>query len=425
MEDFLTPTSPQRRRLPERAADTTAEDPWPVRLLTMRIAEYVDRMSQLWVEGQIVELNRRSGNLCFLTLRDPDADMSLTVTVSTHALDAMPAPARSGQRVVVQAKPVFWTRRGTLILEGRQIRPVGEGDLLSRIETLKHALAAEGLFDSVRKRRPPFLPHTVGLICGRESAARRDVVENARLRWPAVRFEIREVPVQGPDAVSAVCGALAELDLVPEVEVIVIARGGGSFEDLLPFSSETMLRAVARARTPVVSAIGHEVDTPLLDLVADIRASTPTDAARYVVPDVTAERDGLDATRTRLTRTLLARAAAERRHLEAIRSRPALNTPSTMLLPHRQQLSELRRRSTKAVDARYRHAHDEVRHLRAQMRALSPLSTMQRGYAVVEHGGGGLVTARDQVAPGDRLRIRVAGGVIEVEVVDETAGAPR
>jgi exodeoxyribonuclease VII large subunit len=329
----------------------------------------------------------------------------------------MPVPLRSGQRVVVQAKPTFWTKQGSLLLEGRQIRPVGEGELLARVEQLKRVLAAEGVFDRERKRRPPFLPEAVGLICGRGSAAERDVVENARRRWPAVRFEIREVPVQGSDAVLAVAGALAELDALAHVEVIVIARGGGSFEDLLPFSNEAMVRAVAAARTPVVSAIGHEVDTPLLDFVADVRASTPTDAAKRIVPDVAQERSGLDDARLRLGGAVRGRLAEQRRLLATLRSRPVLRDPAAMLAPHRSQVDQLRGRADRSLLARTRRGADEVGHLRAQVRALSPLSTLQRGYAVVEHADGRLVSGRDQVEAGELLRVRVADGDFGARVV--------
>ena len=265
-----------------------------MRVLSLKIRDYVDKMSAMWVEGQVVQLQRR-GNTAYLTLRDPEVDMSLSATISVNALNAMGSPLLEGARVVLQAKPTFWERRGTLQLDGRQIRPVGVGDLLARLEILKARLAAEGLFDRDRKRRLPFLPRRVGLITGRDSAAERDVVENARRRWPAVQFEIREVAVQGTTAVAEVTAALVELDRIAGVDVIVIARGGGAVEELLPFSNETLLRAVAAAATPVVSAIGHDVDTPLLDFVADVRASTPTDAAKLVVPDAAAERDRVAA----------------------------------------------------------------------------------------------------------------------------------
>lgn len=411
------PAPPPQPQLPGKAAETTAERPWPVRMLSMKIAEYVDRMSQLWVEGQVVELSRRSGSTCFLTLRDPDVELSLSVTISGYALDAMAVPLRSGQRVVVQAKPVFWTKQGRLMLEGRQIRPVGEGELLARVEHLKRVLASEGVFDADRKRRPPFLPRAVGLICGRGSAAKRDVVENARRRWPAVRFEIREVPVQGSDAVLAVTGALTELDQLGHVEVVVITRGGGSFEDLLPFSNEALIRAVAAARTPVVSAIGHEVDTPLLDFVADVRASTPTDAAKRVVPDVAEELERIRAGRARMVAALRGRLAEQARLVELLRARPVLRDPAAMLAPHRDQVEALRGRADRVLLARTHRAADEVVHLRARVRALSPLSTLQRGYAVVEHADSTLVRGRDDVAAGELLRVRVADGDFGVRVV--------
>ena len=411
-------TADQRASLPERAADTTAEQPWPVRLLSMKIADYVEKMSVLWVEGQVVQLTRRPGQrTAYLTLRDPDVDMSLSVAIQVNALDAMPTPVGQGARVVLQAKPVFWTQRGTLMLDARQIRPVGVGELLARVEHLKRVLASEGLFDAERKRPLPFLPHTVGLVCGRASAAEKDVVENARRRWPTVRFEIREVAVQGPSAVAEVTGALAELDALPHVDVIVIARGGGSVEDLLPFSNEAMVRAVASARTPVVSAIGHDVDTPLLDHVADWRASTPTDAGKRVVPDAQAERHGIRQSRERARRSLAARVTDERRHLVALRSRPVMANPAAVLEAHRAELGALADRAHHRVLAAVHRAQDQVGHLRAQVRTLSPQSTLDRGYAVVQHRDGRVVTDRDEVEVDELLRVRVARGDFATRVV--------
>ncbi len=426
--------------LPERASETTAQRPWPVRLLSYKIGEYVDRMAQIWVEGQVVQLTRRPGQTtCYLTLRDPDVDMSLSVTVSTYALDAMPAPLRDGARVVVQAKPTFWARRGSLHLDARQIRPVGQGELLARIEHLKRILAAEGLFADERKRRLPFLPRGVGLICGRASAAERDVVENARRRWPGVRFTIRQVPVQGTDAVFAVCQALAELDADRRVDVIVVARGGGSFEDLLPFSNEAMVRAVATAITPIVTAIGHEVDTPLVDFAADVRASTPTDAAKLVVPDVAAERAGLSDAHVRMAATLNRRLVAEhtvvtqararslaaiarrltseRAVLSGLRARPVLARPEAVLTPHRSALTDLSRRLRQAPVLRLEAAARDRAHLRARLRALSPGATLERGYAIVSKVDGTIVRDRLDVAPQELLHVRVHRGDFGVRTV--------
>ena len=312
--------------LPEKAAETTAERPWPVRVLSIKIADYVDKMSQLWVEGQVVQFTPRGGT-AFLTLRDPDVDMSLSVSVPMNAVNAMSIPLTQGARVVLQAKPTFWTKRGSLQLEARQIRPVGIGDLLARVEMLKRTLAAEGVFDAERKRPIPFLPHRVGLVTGRNSAAEKDVVENARRRWPAVRFEIREVAVQGSTAVAEVVAALAELDAQQGVDVIVIARGGGALEELLPFSNEAMIRAVAAARTPVISAIGHDVDSPS-------STSSPTGGrrhrlmpARRVVPDAAREIALVAGGRDRLRSAIERRIESERRGLRSLVSRPVLADP--------------------------------------------------------------------------------------------------
>ena len=406
--------------LPDKAADTTAEQPWPVRVLSLKISDYVDRMSQLWVEGQVVQFNPRGGT-AFLTLRDPDVDMSLSVSVPMNAVNAMPIPLAQGARVVLQAKPTFWTKRGTLQLEARQIRPVGIGDLLARVEILKRTLAAEGVFDAGRKRPIPFLPHRVGLITGRNSAAEKDVVENARRRWPAVVFEIREVAVQGASAVTEVVDALRELDAMPSVDVIVIARGGGALEELLPFSNEAMVRAVAQARTPVISAIGHDVDTPLLDLVADWRASTPTDAGKKVVPDAAHERALVDAARDRVRRALVRRVEAERSGLRSLVSRPVMADPVALVRVRRQEVAALRARATARIEARLHRAADQAEHLRRQVVALSPQSTLERGYAVVQHRDGRIVMDQDDVGVGELLRVRVARGDFGVRPV--TAGA--
>ena len=412
-------TSPAAHsRLPDKAADTTAEQPWPVRLLSLKIADYVEKMSVLWVEGQVVQLTRRPGaRTAYLTLRDTDVDMSLSVAIQVNALDAMPSPLGQGARVVVQAKPAFWTQRGTLLLDGRQIRPVGVGELLARLEYLKRTLASEGLFDAERKHPLPFLPRRVGLICGRASAAEKDVVENARRRWPTVRFAIRQVAVQGPTAVTEVSAALQELDTAPDVDVIIISRGGGSVEDLLPFSNEALVRAVADARTPVVSAIGHDIDAPLLDLVADRRASTPTDAAKMVVPDAAAERQGLARSRRQAHRALAGRIAAERRQLDALRSRPVVADPHALLRVHRRELEALRERARARLLARVHRAADQVSHLRAQVSALSPQSTLERGYAVVQRRSGEVVLDPTSLEADELLRVRVARGDFDVRAL--------
>ncbi|MBM6405675.1 exodeoxyribonuclease VII large subunit [Phycicoccus sp. CSK15P-2] len=415
-------TTPARPALPERAADTTAEQPWPVRLLSMKIGEYVEKMSVLWVEGQIVQLTRRPGaRTAYLTLRDPDVDMSLSCSVHVNALDAMAGPLSEGTRVVLQAKPSFWTQRGSLVMDARQIRPVGVGELLARLEYLKRHLAQEGLFDRDRKRPLPFLPRTIGLVCGRASAAEKDVVENTLRRWPSARFEIRQVAVQGTNAVAEVTAALQELDALPEVDVVVVARGGGGVEDLLPFSNETLLRAVAAATTPVVSAIGHDVDSPLLDLVADHRASTPTDAAKAVVPDAEAERRGVEATGERGRRALAARLHHERRRVAELSGRPVLADKGAFVRAQREAVDALRHRARHRAEARLHRDRDRVAHLRTQARALSPQSTLDRGYAVVQHADGAVVDDPADLSSDELLQVRVARGEFGARVAGQDA----
>src|SRR3954452_2904790 len=304
---------------------SSPEQPLPVRTVARAIGDWVSRLGRVWVEGQITQLTRRPGQpTCFLVLRDPAAEMSLQVACPRSLLDAVDPPLREGSRVVVWARPEFRPQRGTLSMTAYDVRPVGVGALLARLEQLRKTLAAEGLFAPERKRPLPFLPRTVGLVTGRASAAERDVVENARRRWAAVQFRIENVAVQGPYAVTEIIGALQRLDVDPEIDVIVIARGGGSVEDLLPFSDESLVRAVVACRVPVVTAVGHETDVPLVDHAADRRASTPTDAAKLITPDVNEEQQRIAAMRSRAMRSLMHRLDAEQLRLDGLRSRPAL-----------------------------------------------------------------------------------------------------
>lgn len=409
-------------RLPATAAETSAEHPWPVRLLTQKLSDYLGRAPRVWVEGQIVQLVRRPGQqTAYLTLRDPDVDLSFQVTASTRLLDTLEFQLVDGARVVVHVKPQLWPQRGSLNLAADAIRPVGVGELLARLEHLRRLMASEGLFAADRKRPLPFLPRSVGLICGRASAAERDVVENATRRWPAVRFALRQVAVQGPQAVVQVMEALRSLDDDPQVDVIVIARGGGSLEDLLPFSNEALVRAVAACRTPVVSAIGHESDTPLLDLVADVRASTPTDAAKRVVPDMEYELSRVVQTRDRARTAIVARVAHEQRRLDELRARPVLATPEVTVIAHAEALGRLRERAALAVVHRLDRASDDVTHLRERVRALSPAATLERGYAVVQTPDGGLVRAAEDAPSGTALLVTLADGRLRAR---SEGGAP-
>ncbi|MGQ7350267.1 exodeoxyribonuclease VII large subunit [Quadrisphaera oryzae] len=418
-EPSSPPSSASPQALPPTAGQTSAEHPWPVRLLTMKISDYVAKMPQVWVEGQVVQATRRPGTTtAYLTLRDTDVDMSLPVSAHVRLLDALPGGLAEGARVVVRASPEFWTKRGVLQLQATDIRPVGVGELLARIEHLKRVLASEGLLDEHRKKPLPFLPRCVGLVCGRASAAERDVVRTASDRWPGVRFEVRQVAVQGTGAVSEVSAAVAELDDHPDVDVIVVARGGGSLEDLLPFSNEALCRAVAACATPVVSAIGHEVDNVLLDLVADVRASTPTDAGRRVVPAVAEELSGLEAARSRLRRTVLRLVDSEQAHLAQLRSRPVLADPRALLAEPTRTVAEARERGRRALEGRLREQAGVLAGLAASVRALSPAAVLERGYAVLQTDEGQVVRSPEDAPTGEWLRARLARGSIVVEVVD-------
>ncbi len=384
-----------------------------MRTVARLISQWVARLGRVWVEGQLTEVSRRSGmRVAFLTLRDPVADVSLRVAAGPAMLEGL----REGARVVVWGQPEMHLTRGVLQLVAHEIRPVGAGELLARIERLKAVLAAEGLFAAERKRPLPFLPHAVGLITGRGSAAERDVVENARRRWPAVRIVVREVAVQGPLAVGQVCDALRALERDREIDVIVIARGGGSLEDLLPFSDESLCRLVAQCFTPIVSAIGHEQDTPLLDLVADVRASTPTDAAKQVVPDVTEQATAVHQLRERGRRALVHRLSAEQARIDALRSRPVLRDPAAGIRRQADEVAALLARARRCTQSQLEREEHALTAQLARVRALSPAATLARGYAVVQDSTGAVLRDAADTAAGAPLHVRLAKGQLDVTV---------
>jgi exodeoxyribonuclease VII large subunit len=399
------------------ALETSAESPVPVRTVARLIGGWIARLGRVWIDGQLTEVTRR-GNTAFLTLRDPAADISLNLLAPRSLVDSVSPPLQDGARVVVWGKPEYFERRGTLSLQVFDIRHVGVGELLARLERLKGVLAAEGLFDERRKRPLPFLPNQIGLICGRGSAAERDVCENAKRRWPAVRFRIEPVAVQGLTAVAEVIDALRRLEADPDVDVIVITRGGGSTEDLLPFSDEALVRAASACFTPIVSAIGHEQDSPLLDLVADVRASTPTDAAKRVVPDVSEELMKVRQLHARARHLLNARLERERALLNALRSRPALASPLLDLARRRDEVLALRARSRRCLTAALDRGLDDLTHVIARVRALSPAATLDRGYSIVQHADGHVVRTATDTSVGEELDVRLAQGHLRVRVED-------
>ena len=403
----------------------SAEQPWPVRTVALKVSQWIDRLGSIWVEGQITQMNLRPGTrTAFLVLRDPSADMSLSVTCDPELIRRSPVPLQEGSRVVVFGKLSFFVGRGTISLRVIEIRPVGVGELLARIERLKALLAAEGLFDPRLKRPVPFLPGTVGLITGRASAAERDVLTVARNRWPAVLFDIRNTAVQGPTAVPQVLEALAALDRDPAVDVIVLARGGGSVEDLLPFSDEALCRAIVAATTPIVSAIGHEPDNPLCDLVADMRAATPTDAAKRIVPDAAAELAGVRDMRDRAAAALRGWVDRETAALAQLRSRPVLADPLRDIDRRTEDVERLRIAARRCADHLIGAESTTTRHLREKLTAVGPAATLARGYAVVQRVSGRerhVVRSIDDAPAGSQLRVRVADGAVTAAALGSQA----
>ena len=407
------------------ALATSPESPAPVRQIANAISGWIDRLGAVWVEGQIAQLSRRQGmNTVFLTLRDTVADISVTVTCSRQVFDSLNPPVVEGASVVVFAKPSFYANRGTLSLYATEIRMVGLGELLARLERRRQLLAAEGLFARELKRTLPFLPATVGLITGQQSAAERDVLDNARRRWPAVHFRVLHTAMQGPNAAREVIEALSRLDRDPEIEVIVIARGGGAVEDLLPFSDEALIRAVHATRTPVVSAIGHEPDSPLLDLVADVRASTPTDAAKMVVPDVAEEVERITRLRDRGRSVLTGWLAQQQSQLESVRARPSLAQPGTLLDARATEVEELCSRARRNLHHQLDRAHNDLSHQVARVRSLSPLATLERGYSVLSDEHGHVVSSVVRTEVDQGLVARVRDGRIHLVVQRATKDHP-
>jgi exodeoxyribonuclease VII large subunit len=370
--------------------ENSAEEPIPVRVISEAIGDYISKLGAVWIEGELSEVTVRPGApMVFMRLRDTSVDMSLSIMCHRSVLEAV-QPLPQNARVVMHSKVSWYQKNGSVSMSVKEIRQVGVGELLARLEQLKSQLALEGLFETSRKKSLPFLPKVVGLICGRNSDAEKDVVENAKRRWPSVEFAIREVAVQGAAAVVEVSAALKELDANPDVDVIIITRGGGSFEDLLPFSDEGLIRLVASSTTPIVSAIGHEKDAPLLDLVADWRASTPTDAGKKVVPDVEEELRKITQLQERGARTLTHFIEREFSHLKQMVSRPIFRDPTVMVSVRREDIDSLS----------------------AQLRTLSPQGTLDRGYAVVLKADQSIIRDATTVTAGEKLAIRVAKGVV-------------
>lgn len=397
---------------PERSSP---EAPWPVATMSGKLKDYIDRLGTVWVEGEITQWGLSGGN-AYGKVKDLQQDVTLSFRVWSTTLQKLTEEFRQGDRVIALVKAEWWPKGGTLTMQVYDLRHVGIGDLLAKLEALRRKLAEEGLFDERRKQRLPFLPRCIGLVTGQDSDAEKDVLRNARLRWPAVEFRIRHAAVQGDQAVSQVIGAIRSLDKDPDVDVIIVARGGGDFQNLLPFSDERLIRAVAECRTPLVSAIGHEADRPLLDEVADLRASTPTDAAKRVVPDIADELARVRQARSRMLARVTGQVTTEIERIGGIRSRPVLADPQRIVSDRAEELTRWVARGAELVDFAIERAGSRVLELRAQLRTLSPLATLERGYAIARLDAGTVLRRAADAEPGDRVRLTLAEGEVAATV---------
>jgi len=406
----------------------TVETPWPVGLLSTKIRGYIERLGMVWVEGEITQWGASGGNV-YGKLKDLTDDATVSFTIWSSVRAKLTADFKAGDRVIALVKPNFWVKGGTLTMQTFEMRHVGLGDLLERLERLRKQLASEGLFDASRKKRLPFLPHCIGLVTGKDSDAEKDVIRNAQLRWPAVNFHVVHAAVQGDRAVGEVTGAIQKLDADPEVDVIIVARGGGDFQNLLTFSNENLVRAAAACVTPLVSAIGHEADRPLLDDVADLRASTPTDAAKRVVPDVSDELNRVQQARARLSSRLTGILSAEIDRVSQLRSRPALADPRWIIDSRSEDLTRYVARGAELTERILERAGAAVVELRSQLRALSPQGTLDRGYAIAQLPDGRVLRRSGDAPAGTELLLTLASGTIPAtanaaETAAETAAVP-
>jgi exodeoxyribonuclease VII large subunit len=402
----------------------TPEAPWPVSVLAGKLKGYIDRLGTVWVEGELTQWGERAGNV-YAKLRDLEQDVTLDLRIWSSTRARFTEEFRQGDRVVALVKPDYWIKGGSLSMQVYQLRHLGLGDMLERLERLRRQLASEGLFELDRKVRLPFLPGCIGLITGKDSDAEKDVVRNAQLRWPEVRFRLRYAAVQGDRAAADVAAGIRELDADPEVDVIVVARGGGDFQNLLPFSDETLLRTAAACVTPLVSAIGHEADRPLLDEIADLRASTPTDAAKRVVPDVADEIARVQQARARITNRVTNLVTGEIDRLVHLRSRPALADAGWLVDTRAEELTRWVARGAELMDHCVERDERRVGELRGQLRALSPRATLERGYAIAQRADGGILRSVAEAEPGDALLLTLADGELPTVVTDAgtTSGA--
>ena len=406
-------------QLPRLARETTADNPWPVSVLSQKFHTAVEKWPAAWICGQITEINTRRAGSAYLTVRDDFEDIAISVS-GWRAFAAAASQFRQGDRVVIHGHADIWVKQTRLSFIGDDIRKIGAGGLKEQIDELRKKLKGEGLFDTDRKMPLPEFPKCIGLICAPQARAEGDVITNVNLRWPAVRFKVLHAHVQGTQCPPDIIAAIRQLDNDPEVDVIIVARGGGAFEDLVGFSDEGVVRAAAACRTPLISAIGHEDDWTLIDLAADLRASTPTDAAKKVVPDVREQWQLISNAIRQMRMRISGRVDAELRLIEGYANRPSLTQPHTMLDPHQRLIDEARSRMDIGMRRIIDDASLTIEKAHASLTALSPQSTLNRGYAVVQDAGGHVVDDVTLLSPGDKLTLTLKKGVVTA-TADEIA----
>lgn len=395
--------------------DSPADTVRSVADVATSLRNYIGQLPPVWIEGQLAEWNPRA-KAHYGKLKDLVEDASINITVWNTVVEGLTESFKQGDKVRILAKPDYWVGGGSLSFQVRDMRHEGLGDILEKIERLRRTLDAEGLLDPSTKKSLPFLPLCIGLVTGKDSDAEKDVLTNAKLRWADVKFRVEHTLVQGDQAAAQVAAAIATLDADPEVDVIIVARGGGEFLHLLPFSDERVVRAAAASETPIVSAIGHENDRPLLDEVADLRASTPTDAAKRVVPDVAAELAAISNSRDRAFQIVSTSIAHEYDRVLQLRNRPVMASPLAYLERHESDLENYRNKGVTLVEHAVDRAVDAVHRLTTQLRTLSPQNTLDRGYSIVRNTAGIVVKEATSLSIGEHLEIRVADGTISALV---------
>lgn len=389
----------------------TAENPMPVRVFSAHMSEYIGKLNRVWLEGQIID-PRPYGNTVYLSLRDTDADIRIGVVADRRVMEAGEQPLADGSKVVMLAGFEWHSKRGEVKARAYEVQALGLGDLMARIEKLRAQLTAEGIFDSARKRPLPFLPRKIGLITGRDTDAMQDVRKNAKERWPAAQFVIKEIQLQTKETPLKAVAAMHELEAHPEVDVIIFARGGGSFEDLLPWSDEGLVRAVAKCLKPVISAIGHENDRPLLDDAADVRASTPTHAAALVVPSLEEETSRILTAKAQLAESKRRWLRNETTHLRLARDVLKAKSPRALVEIQQHKIAGVRQQLTNLAGRRLQREQARLSAQVAKLTALSPFAVLARGYAVATSADGTVLRSTADIAPGGRFELKLHEGAI-------------